>query len=66
MVALLMNLKCCLMILKCVFNGFEMLLNDFEMFFHDLSSNLINSVRSRDPFGEKATKIGTYKGGRRP
>ena len=31
---------------------------------NDLSSSLINFVRSRDPVGEKTTKIGTYKGGR--
>ena len=56
---MLMILKCCLMSLKC--------------FFNDLSSSLINFVRSRDPVGEKTTKIGaaafgrrTYKGGRRP
>ena len=48
------------------FNDFDMLFNEFEIFFNDLSSSLINFVRSRDPVGEKTTKIGTYKGGRRP
>ena len=47
-----MILKCCLMSLKC--------------FFNDLSSSLINFVRSKEPVGEKTTKIGTYKGGRPP
>ena len=31
----------------------------------DLSSNQINFERERDPVGEKTTKIGTHKGGRR-
>ena len=48
---LLMILKCCLMSLKC--------------FFNDLSSSLINFVRSRDPVGEKTTKIGAAASGRR-
>ena len=37
-----------------------------KCFFNDLGSGLINFVCSRDPVGEKTTKIGTYKGGRRP
>ena len=32
----------------------------------DLSSSSIYFERERDPVGEKTTKIGTYKGGRRP
>ena len=55
-----------------LFNDFEMFRDDlemlfyeFEMIFNDLRSTLIKFVRSRDPVGEKTTKIGTYKGGRR-
>ena len=47
-----MILKCCLTRLKC--------------FFKALSSCLINFVRSRDPVGEKTTKIGAAAFGRRP
>ena len=32
----------------------------------DLSSGSIHFERERDPVGEKPTKIGSYKGGRRP
>ena len=48
---------------EMLFNEFELLFNDFERFFNDLSNSLINLVRSRDPVGEKTTKIGTYEGG---
>ena len=75
-----MDLKCCLMILKvclmfleywlmdlkCVLMTLKYCLMSLKCFFNDLSSSLINFVRSRDPVGEKTTKIGTYKGGRRP
>ena len=46
------------------FNVFEMLSNDFEFLFNDLSSSLIHFVRSRDPVGEKTTKIGAAAFGR--
>ena len=38
---------------------------DWKEKIRDLSSSLINFEREKDPVGEKTTKIGTYKGGRR-